>query len=336
MAFALLMCGTALADTVWLTNGDRLTGTIKSLDNGVLLLNTDYGGDVRIKFAQVQTLESEQELVVRDASLKHDYLARLVRRDPGQVGIDGARRTADGTATEVSTDLTLTDLARVARPRPLLRDATITGTLDLGLDQKSASTTTQNYNAALRGEVRHGLWRHRLGANYNRVKEDRTVSTNNYGGDYTLDRFLTPQAFWQGRLTHRRDWIEDLDRQTAYGTGPGYQFWDDDLGAFSLTGLVGRVHYGFKDDTSENFYAASLRWDYKRYFSARQFEFFARGEVSRPIGDAADFALNSELGLRYNVTSWASLYVKFARNQVSGSRESLNENRVTTGLGVKW
>ena len=45
----------AQADTIWLNNGDRLTGTIKSLDGGVLLVGTAYGGDIRVKFDQVKT-----------------------------------------------------------------------------------------------------------------------------------------------------------------------------------------------------------------------------------------------------------------------------------------
>lgn len=32
------------ADTLWLTNGDRLSGTIQSLSDGELELKTDYAG----------------------------------------------------------------------------------------------------------------------------------------------------------------------------------------------------------------------------------------------------------------------------------------------------
>src|SRR3546814_12630921 len=81
---------------------------------------------------------------------------------------------------------------------------------------------------------------------------------------YTLDRFMTEKAFWQVLLMHRRDWIEDLNRQTAYGTGPGYQFWDNELGAFSMSALLGRVHYGYSDGSSDAAYAASLRSEERR------------------------------------------------------------------------
>ena len=54
-----------LADTVWLKNGDRLSGKIKVFDGGKLLIQTDYAGAVPIDWKQVKTLESDQELLVK-------------------------------------------------------------------------------------------------------------------------------------------------------------------------------------------------------------------------------------------------------------------------------
>jgi len=339
LVFALLMMtgiATCQADTVWMKNGDRLSGTIKSLEGGKLLLTTPYGGDVRIAFDQVATLQSEIELVINDQALRRDYLAKFARAQSGEVTLIGVQREPGDTQSEIEKSIPLEEVTRVVRPKPLIRDTTLTGTFDLGLNRKSASTDSLDYNAALRGEARHGLWRHQLSANHNRQKENNNVTTNTYGANYSLDRFLTEKAFWQGRIMHKRDLLEDLNRQTAYGTGPGYQFWDDELGALSLTVLAGRVQYGYSDGTVDNFYATSLRWDYNRYFRARQFEIFARGEFTRPLDKAANFGLNAEVGARYNMNQWASLYVKASRNQISGSRETLNENLLSTGVGLKW
>jgi hypothetical protein len=52
---------------------------------------------------------------------------------------------------------------------------------------------------------------------------------------------MTEKWFWQGRAEYKRDRIEDLARQRTVGTGPGYQFWDDELGAFSLGSLINRT-----------------------------------------------------------------------------------------------
>ena len=64
-----------LADTVWLKNGDRLTGKIKVFDGGKLLIQTDYAGAVPIDCKQVKTLESDQELLVKQMGQGDDCLA---------------------------------------------------------------------------------------------------------------------------------------------------------------------------------------------------------------------------------------------------------------------
>ena len=48
-----------LADTVWLKNGDRLTGKIKFYDGGKLLVETDYGGAIALDWKKIATLESD-------------------------------------------------------------------------------------------------------------------------------------------------------------------------------------------------------------------------------------------------------------------------------------
>ncbi|MEI2415770.1 DUF481 domain-containing protein [Orrella sp. JC864] len=230
----------------------------------------------------------------------------------------------------------LAQLEQVIRPRPFVNDALWQGTLDLGLNYKTASTRTEDYVADLATEARHGRWRHKLNASYVRKTDDAATTEHSYGGTWSSDRFLSDAFFWQSRAMYKRDQIEELSRQAAVGTGPGYQFWDNELGAFSLAALLGRVRYDYDDGGSDNFYAASLRWDYKRYLGSQRLEFYTAGELSRPLDNAADFGLDAAVGVRYRLTDWVSWFLSYSRNQVSGGRESLNEKQLATGLGLSW
>lgn len=338
-----LICGAlfaaftaARADTVWLVNGDRISGTIQSLDNGTLLITTEYGGDVRVAFEHVRTLQSDGDLIVRDQSFEHDYKARFGSTEQGRtVDIYGVQRYAR-TTSPVSTNVPLASLQRVVRPHPFLNEARFTGRLDLALNYKAASTDSQDYSAAFQGGLNHGLWRHTLSAGYARSKEGGNLNTHNYNANYTLDRFVSKRAFWQGRLLQRRDWVEDLRRQTAFGIGPGHQFWDDELGAFSMSALVGRVHYGYSDDIDDNGYAGSVRWDYVRYFSGKQISVYTRGELMRSFTSSNSLSFSGEAGVRYNINSWLSLYLKYTHNRVTSSRKPLKESIYATGIGVSW
>eukprot|EP01031_Cornospumella_fuschlensis_P019683 gene19683-24118_t len=55
----------SLADTVWMKNGDRLSGKIKVFDGGKLMLETEYGGSIPLDWKKIATLESDQELMIK-------------------------------------------------------------------------------------------------------------------------------------------------------------------------------------------------------------------------------------------------------------------------------
>jgi hypothetical protein len=207
LSWLALFAACARAGTVWMDNGDRITGTILSLDGGILLVNTPYGGDVRLQFAHVKTLRSDKELVIRDKSVEHDYYAKLVGGDAGKVVLDGVERTPDGD-NDVKADVALSSLSTMTSPKPLWGETAVKGKLDLSLNQKTASVNSQDYAADFSLDARRGLWRNMLTAGYHRSKDGDDVGTDNYGGDYTLDRFLTEKAFWQGRLRYKRDFVE--------------------------------------------------------------------------------------------------------------------------------
>ena len=58
----LLLAIPAIADQIVLKNGDRLTGTITKSDGKVLVIKTDYAGDVTVKFDVLQSITSTGDL----------------------------------------------------------------------------------------------------------------------------------------------------------------------------------------------------------------------------------------------------------------------------------
>jgi len=52
------------ADQVTLTNGDRITGTIKSSDGTSLIIKTDYAGELTLKWSAVKSVTSDDPLYV--------------------------------------------------------------------------------------------------------------------------------------------------------------------------------------------------------------------------------------------------------------------------------
>ncbi|MFI8224724.1 DUF481 domain-containing protein [Pseudomonas sp. NPDC085632] len=317
-----------LADTVWLKNGDKLSGTITVFDGGKLLIQTKYAGAVTIDWKEVKTLDSDQHLLVKQDAYTGEVSKSLTAAEDGKVTL------ANGEAPKT---VELASIQQILKPKPVVEDLVWKGNVDLALDYQRAEKDTDDYDVGFKTTARHGRWRHTAEGEYNREVQDDETTTDNWRAEYALDRFLTDKWFWQGRLNYKRDHIEELARQRVVGTGPGYQFWDDELGAFSLGSLLNRTDYEYRDGSKDNFYSVAMKWDYNRYLIGKKVEFFTNGEVGKPLSGVADYALDAELGLRYKVTDWASLNLKAERDIISGTNDAdLNKTRYTAGFGVAW
>src|SRR5580700_9908508 len=64
------LASAAFADQITLKNGDRLTGTVVKSDGKVLVLHTEFAGDVSLQFAAITQVTSEKELHVTTSDKK--------------------------------------------------------------------------------------------------------------------------------------------------------------------------------------------------------------------------------------------------------------------------
>jgi len=84
-----------LADTVWLKNGDKLTGSIELFDSGKLLLKTDYAGTITLDAGKIATLESERELLIKQGDFVGERAKSLRAAGQGALGIEVRAGRAD-------------------------------------------------------------------------------------------------------------------------------------------------------------------------------------------------------------------------------------------------
>jgi len=324
----------AWADTIVMTNGDRLSGEVLLMDGGTLVLNTDYAGEVRISWDKVAQLQTSDTMLMRAKGLSAEYEARLA--SSGQPGSVAALKPEEAMDASGPDQIALADIERMVRPQAFLRDWSFEGGIDLALDATHASNSNQNWNAALHATARRDWWRHGLNLDYARKTQDGVVGTYNYNAAYMVDRFLSEKLFLRGRLRYGRDRVDNPAHQLVFAAGPGYQFWDDELGAFSVSAFLTHTRYTYHDDTRDNFQTAGLGWNFTRYLAGKQWQLFTTGEVSRAF-KGSGYSLEAELGLRYSVTQWMSLYAKAGYDHITMSGQpSTNERRYSVGLGVLW
>src|SRR6516164_1762408 len=63
-AFVVVVVTSSYAEQVMLKNGDRLTGTVISMDGKKLIIKTTYAGDVSIDWNEVNRFSSDNQRLV--------------------------------------------------------------------------------------------------------------------------------------------------------------------------------------------------------------------------------------------------------------------------------
>lgn len=313
------------AATVWLNNGDRLSGDILLLDGGKLALKTKYAGQVLIDWRDIDTLSSDKPLLLRRHGLDSEHSKQLAAAGKGMV------RVVNSTSETVP----LASITRLVPPRPLLRDRLWEGNLDAKLDMERNEDESDEWK--LKGDTRieHGRWRHVLTGELERETKNGSVTDDNWQLEYDLDRFFSEHWFWRTGVEQQEDQFEFIIRQRIVGSGPGYRFWDNELGRFDLIGQFNRVYLESASDELA-FDTFSLAWDYKRLLWGTRLEFYSNAELQVPEIEAIDYVFDSEFGLRYRLNSWARLSLLYELDQVRGLGQSSSERHYLIGVGVGW
>lgn len=324
----LLLCCVGLpaaADTVWLNNGDRLTGTVVLLEGGKLVLSTKYAGRILIDWEDVSTLRTEQPLLIKQSEFVAQHSQSLAAAGQGMVRLENGQ----------SKTLPLAQITQMVPPRPFVEDLVWEGNLDGKLNLQRDEDRVDDWRLKLDTRLKHDRWRYSLSASQRYETENGDKTEDNWETNYDQDYFLTDQWFMRGSYNELRDSFEYVDRQTGYGVGPGYRFWDNALGHFEL--IVQADHFKLESAGGDaSFNAASLGWDYKRLLWGSQLEFYSTGEGAAPFIDEVNYVLDAEAGLRYRINDWARLSLLYELNQVSGLGQISSAHELTIGVGVGW
>ncbi|MEO4045823.1 DUF481 domain-containing protein [Pseudomonas sp. CAU 1711] len=315
----------ARADTVWLNNGDRLSGEVLLLDGGKLALRTPYAGRVLIDWKDIDTLATGKPLMLRRSGLDSEGARTLQAVGQGMV------RLVDGGSETVA----LSSIERLVPPRPLLKDRVWEGNLDAKLDMQRNQDSSDEWK--LKGDTRieHGRWRHVLRGELEHEQENGEKTEDNWSLEYDLDRFLDDHWFWRAGYEQSVDQFEALSRLRIIGTGPGYRFWDNELGRLDLVTQFNRVELDSALGDAR-FDSWSLEWDYKRLLWGTRLEFYSTAEVHLPQAAQIDYVFDGEAGLRYRLNDWARLSLLYELNQLRGLGTTLSDRHYLIGLGVGW
>jgi putative salt-induced outer membrane protein len=245
----LLLTIPALADQLTLKNGDRLTGSITKSDGKVLVIKTDYAGDVSVKFDAIQAIASAGDLnvglsggktVVGPVSTKGDNVVVATKTvgsvEAPKASITTLRSPAEQTAYEKSL-------------HPGFGEGW-TGGVNAGFAVTRGNSETKNLNIAFTA-TRKGF-RDKLILYTNSVYATNDVPTasphttaNAIGGGARYDRDITPRAFGFVNGDFYHDSLQNLDLRSVVGGGLGLHAIKSDATTLDLLAGVNYTHESY-------------------------------------------------------------------------------------------
>ncbi len=237
-------------DLVLLKNGSKILGTVTSARDGVIVVKTDFAGDISIKATEVDSVRTQGSMVVQmnDGSIIED---QPIIMDAGSMEV-----TTD--AGEQNT-YAMTDVSLI-NPEPWELgygyNATGLASFAWGMERGNSDTDELDYRA-------EAFWRslkdrYTLKLNGDLDKANGIKNTANWRVIGKYDRFLGGPHYWGINANFEHDEFADLDLRAYVGPYYGRQFFDKP--AFTLSTELGLSYVTEKFITAEDQNYIGANW----------------------------------------------------------------------------
>lgn len=215
----------ATADTIYLNNGDRISGTVTAVTESVVRVTTEYAGDLEVQRIAIFALDTDAGFVVQleDGTTVEGPL-RLQGDTPGV-------ETEAGFVSASMAGLVATAEPEAAEEE---KPSIWSGFVESGLTMRSGNTDTIDFSLKSSAE-RAGEWTKltlTLGADYGEVES--IINTRRYKGEAKWEGYLTERFYLLGLTSAEQDDGRKLDLRATVGAGAGYIFIDNEKRHLSL------------------------------------------------------------------------------------------------------
>ncbi len=311
------------ADTLWLKNGDRLTGKIETLHDGKLAFSTQFAGKLQINWSDVKRIESQAPLQIELAA--------------GQQPPPAGASLVEFKSQQQQRVLVKNNIKGIEQPAHFSPLLSWRGNLDMSLDMERDEDSSDNLRFKTSNEFLKGYWRDNLDGFWEIRKTNGSQDRHNYNVTNSLDYFWNQKWFWSGNASYQRDFHDDLYQEIKYGSGPGYRFYNDKSGRFEIGSTLGRQAYLYHSKPDLRFAILTFNWDYRRFLLDKGLlELYTTGEYSYPYTDAADFALTAEAGMRIRLTQHLRSTISTELDALQSDQSARNDWKHFFGLGYSW
>ena len=348
-AFLVVAVSASPAEQVALKNGDRLTGTVVSMDGKKLVIKTTYAGEVSIDWAEVNRFSSDnQRLVVT----KSDQ--QLVT---GTVATEGANllvTTPQGVQTMPRTEVVAIRSPADQRAYDeslhpgMLEGWAGGGNFGFALARGNSQTTNVALGFNAERKTAKDAWIVNAASLYSQDNKLNTTTANSFLGLIRYDRNISKRWFGYGVFSGMYDELQQLNYRFMPGAGLGFHAIATDTTTLDLLGGFGYTRESYYNNTINNLATATLGDEFVYKFtktttftqnlyylpSLNQPNYVPGPGQSHP----SNYRVNFTAGIASKLNGWLTANLSFLDQYVSQPVPGNKKNNVvlTTGLGFTF
>lgn len=327
--FVVLLSGTSYADEVQLKNGDRLTGKLKLLEEGKLLFETPYAGEITIIWSEVSGLKTDGPIKV----VLHDETVIQGASLPAEEG----EMRLETTEIEEGVSFDLADL-KFINPEPPGPVVKINARANIGLDVKKGNTETESYHLDGSFKARTKQNRFKAGLEMNNERDGSVKTAQNWLVSMNYDHFLSQKWYVSGNASFENDEFKDLNLRSALGIGAGYQIFETPVTNLSGEMGISQVNEDFEFDEDASYRAARIAFTLERAFWENRIEFFHNDEGLINLEDTNDITIRTRTGIRFPFNDAFNLTVQYNWNwdKMPASGQEKTDEQYLLTLGYEY
>lgn len=326
-AAALFAAGAVAQDKITLTNGDVLTGTIKSMADGKVVINSPALGDVTVPLDKVGDMTTAAQVKLETKT--GDMLQRRL------LGIEGGNLKMEGATTA----LPLADLGQINPPEK--KEPQWTGSLKVNGLYATGNTDRKAGGLALDASRRSEADRISFDAawDYGQDKDQNTrqwtLTQRRTGGGLKYDYFLTKR--WYALATARvlGDTLAQLDLRFTSGAGLGYTWIEDSTTTFVTEAGLSYLNENYRTADPSVDYVA-IRAAYKLTHELSKTSRIVHGIEAFPSTETSDdiyLQSKSELVTSLTESMLASISHVFDYDNTPATGQERGDHRVLLSIG---
>lgn len=329
ICFSSLIVQAQKNDTIYLRNGDRITGELKKFEYGLLNLSTDAMKTISIEFDEINSIHSAKYFEIRLNS-GQKYFGRLKKSN--------VMSTVDIITVTDTVSKRLWDIVLIV---PIKRSffQKIDGSLDLGLTYTKASDIFQ-YSLNTKVTYRTTYYATQLKFESLQTDDGTELSKNNTLG-FTVSHFLPHK--WQTNISVQvqQNTQLDLDYRLQAGYGVGYDVARTNSVRFNvLSGLLANQEKTIANTaTSENLevlLGAQVKW-FK--YRSPKVDVTSGLELYPSVTNFGRVRLEYDISAKYELIKDLYLNVQLYENydnQPSKDADPLNDWGIITSIGFTF